>query len=368
MIIEKIDTFPLRHDLHPPYGDANGLKRYRATFLVRITTSSGISGWGECVDWLPALELGFREQIIPFLIGKKATDRLVLTKKIAAWHARSAAAVSMALTEIVATAAGLNVTDLWGGRFRDEVPVYASFQSYSEHEDWIAHSIRLVEQAVTEGHRMLKIKVGGRPIREDQAHVQAIQDMLGGRAQLAIDANESYDLAEVKAWLTLLERWDNWMWFEEPIPMDRVDDYVKLRQMLSLPVAGGENLTGPAAFYPHVQARALDILQPDVVHHSSIDAFRDTLQLGRHAGIRVSAHSFDGGLARLYALYAQACVESWSKMDDISAIEPIEWDYMENPYTDIIGLKPVDGKIKLPTGVGIGVPIGVTVRCDPESR
>lgn len=118
MRIEKVDTFPLFHRLSSPYGDANGLKSYRTCYLIRITTASGLSGWGECADWLPALDAGFKKRIIPYLIGKEAGNRT------------AAAAVSMALTDITAKKAGLSVCELWGGKLREQIP-----------ELWLASSI-----------------------------------------------------------------------------------------------------------------------------------------------------------------------------------------------------------------------------------
>jgi D-galactarolactone cycloisomerase len=105
----------------------NGLKSYRTCYLIRITTASGLSGWGECADWLPALDAGFKKRIIPYLIGKEAGNRTELVTVIKKWHQRAAAAVSMALTDITAKKAGLSVCELWGGKLREQIPVYASF-------------------------------------------------------------------------------------------------------------------------------------------------------------------------------------------------------------------------------------------------
>ncbi len=162
MRIEKVDTFPLFHKLSSPYGDANGLKSYRTCYLIRITTASGLTGWGECADWLPALDAGFKKRIIPYLIGKEASNRTELVTVIKKWHQRAASAVSMALTDITAKKAGLSVCELWGGKLREQIPVYASFQSYSDRPDWSRHSLRLIEKAVRAGFKAVKLKAGGK--------------------------------------------------------------------------------------------------------------------------------------------------------------------------------------------------------------
>jgi len=354
VLIERIETYPLLHRLQQPYGDANGYKKYRTCYLIRIITSSGADGWGEIVDWLPTLHKGFEERIKPFLVGKPVTQRLPLVDVIGKWQKRVAAGVSMALTEIAAKQAGLSVCDLWGGAFHQTIPLYASFQSYTDQPDWPRHSLRLVEQQANAGFQRMKVKIGGRSLQEDRNHIELLLASLPPTVQLALDANQSYDFASARSWEKLFTRHDQWMWMEEPMPMDRVADYAKLRQSLSVPVAGGENLVGAVNFLPLAQNGAVDIMQPDPMHGEGIDDYRATLQLARQFGLRVSPHVFDGALARLYALFAQACLPQWSKIDT-DPIEPVEWDVMENPFTNLFGLQPCNGAITIPEGPGIGV-------------
>jgi D-galactarolactone cycloisomerase len=352
--ITQVDTYPLYYPLEQPYGDANGYKKYRTCFLVRVTTEDGITGWGECIDWLPTLEKGFKERIIPYLIGQQATDRLQIVKVIKKWHQRAAAGISMALTEIVAKSANLSICDLWGGKWRESVPVYASFQSYGEDENWMNHSLRLVEQAVTNGYSQVKVKVGGRTVKEDKKHISALQYLLAKEVQFAIDANQSYDYSTAKQWEATLRQWPNVMWFEEPLPMDYVKDYVLLRSSMSVPIAGGENLLNATQFVPLLCEGALDIIQPDSMHLDGVEEFRNTLHLARTFGVRCSPHAFDGSLSRLYALFAQACLAPWSKMEG-EKIESVEWDAMENPFNKIVPIQPKGGSVAVPTGIGIGV-------------
>ncbi len=356
LTIERIETYPLLYQLKQPYGDANGYKKYRSTHLVRIITRSGLDGWGECVDWLPTLEAGFRERLIPFLLGKLATDRLQLVQVIEKWHRRAAASVSMALTEIVAKWARLSVSELWGGARHRQIPVYASFQSYSQASDWQSLSHKQVEQAVADGFSQVKVKIGGMPIAVDQDHVNGLLAQLGTNVQVALDANQSYDASAARSWERIFSRTQQICWLEEPLPLDRVQDYALLRKALSVPLAGGENLTNGKQFLSLLIQGGLDILQPDPVHENGVDGYRSTIQLARTFGLRCSPHSFDGALSRLYALFAKAVTPAWSKMDG-EQIEPVEWDVMENPFTQLISLRPRYGKVTVPTDVGIGCEI-----------
>jgi len=354
--IARVDTFPLFYPLKQPYGDANGYKHYRSSFLFRITTESGVTGWGECTDWLPALTVGFEERIIPYLVGKQALNRIPLVDHISKWHQRAAAGVSMALTEIAANYAGLSICELWGGSWRDSVPVYASFQSYTEQEEWAEHSLELVSKAVASGFHQVKVKVGGRTYKEDLSHILKLEEALSGSCEVIVDANQSYDYAAACRWERAFKDWDNILWFEEPLPLDRVRDYQLLRSSLSVPVAGGENVANTEKFLPLLRDGALDITQPDPAHTDGIDEYRNLLTLSRKFGLRTSPHTFDGALSRLYALFAQACLAPWSKMDK-QDIEPVEWDAMDNPFSAIIPVQPTAGMVTIPNGVGIGVDV-----------
>lgn len=210
MKIERIETFPLLHRLEKPYGDANGFKQYRTCYLIRIITESGIDGWGECADWLPALHVGFTKRIIPYLLGKQAGSRLPLVRTIKKWHQRAASAVSMALTEIAAKAAGCSVCDMWGGRYREELPVYASFQSYSDHPQWISSSLTNVEVQLKQGFNQIKVKIGGTTFEEDVRHITALQNTAGSSISIILDANQSYDTAAALKWERLFFEMDQY--------------------------------------------------------------------------------------------------------------------------------------------------------------
>ncbi len=56
----------------------------------------------------------------------------------------------------------------------------------------------------------------------------------------------------------------------------------------------------------------------------------------------------------MYALFAQACLSPWSKMDG-DKIEPVEWDVIDNPFASLVLIQPVQGKAAIPDGIGIGV-------------
>lgn len=234
------------------------------------------------------------------------------------------------------------------------------FQSYSEQPQWISHSVSSVETQLNKGFKQIKVKIGGASFEEDVRHINALQHTAGSSITMILDANQSYDAAAALKWERYFSAWTNIGWLEEPLPFDQQQDYALLRSRLSVPVAGGENMKGAAQFVPLLSQRCLDIIQPDVMHVNGIDEFRDCLKLARYFGVRASAHAYDGSLSRLYALFAQACLPPWSKMEN-DQIEPIEWDVMKNPFTDLVSLQPSKGAVHIPKGKGIGTEINMEI-------
>lgn len=123
-----------------------------------------------------------------------------------------------------------------------------------------------------DGFQAFKIGWGpfGRESAElDEAIVEAARHAVGPNALLMVDAGGSdpFWRGDYKWALRtshMLAEYDV-TWFEEPLDPDALDDYVSLRKAAPLPIAGGEVLTRRQSFQPWIKARALDIVQPDVL-------------------------------------------------------------------------------------------------------
>jgi L-alanine-DL-glutamate epimerase-like enolase superfamily enzyme len=91
------------------------------------------------------------------------------------------------------------------------------------------------------GYTMVKMKVGGLPLAEDCRRIEAVQQVLGNEAQLAVDANGKFDRAESLAYAKGLGPF-GLRWFEEPChPLD-FSLYAEIAAAYAGPLAAGENL------------------------------------------------------------------------------------------------------------------------------
>lgn len=115
------------------------------------------------------------------------------------------------------------------------------------------------------GYDTVKMKIGGAPLAEDLARIEAVIEVLGGAAdRLAVDANGRFDLDTSLAYARALEPY-GLRWYEEPVdPLDfRLQ--ATLAECYSGPMATGENL------FSHQDARNL-------LRHGGLRPDRDVLQ------------------------------------------------------------------------------------------
>jgi D(-)-tartrate dehydratase len=91
------------------------------------------------------------------------------------------------------------------------------------------------------GYTMVKMKVGGLPLADDLSRLDAVLKVIGGGAQLAVDANGKFGREDALAYAKALTPF-GLRWFEEPCdPLDFAL-YAEIADAYAPPLATGENL------------------------------------------------------------------------------------------------------------------------------
>jgi L-alanine-DL-glutamate epimerase-like enolase superfamily enzyme len=100
------------------------------------------------------------------------------------------------------------------------------------------------------GYNVVKMKIGGATLAEDQRRIEAVLEEIGGQAQLAVDANGRFDLETAIAYAKMLRQYPLF-WFEEiGDPLD-YGLQAAMAEFYPGPMATGENL------FSHQDARNL---------------------------------------------------------------------------------------------------------------
>jgi D(-)-tartrate dehydratase len=100
------------------------------------------------------------------------------------------------------------------------------------------------------GYTIVKMKIGGAPIEEDRARIEAVLKEIGSAAQLAVDANGRFDLETAIAYAKMLRDYPLFWYEEAGDPLD-FQLQAALAEYYPGPMATGENL------FSHQDARNL---------------------------------------------------------------------------------------------------------------
>src|SRR5690606_32972575 len=127
------------------------------------------------------------------------------------------ATIDIALWDLKAQAAGLPLHRLLGG-MRDEVGVYASAVNLHLTQD---EPVAQVEQQLSAGYDVFKIKIGRSAFDDDFARVRAVRKAIGPNRALMLDVNQRWTAGLAVARLHALRevRPD---WIEEPVLSDDI--------------------------------------------------------------------------------------------------------------------------------------------------
>jgi L-alanine-DL-glutamate epimerase-like enolase superfamily enzyme len=206
------------------------------------------------------------------------------------------AGIDLALWDFVGRALEQPVWRLLGAQ-RDKVPTYAMV-------GWLNYDVetlkRIVTQALEQGFRGIKMKVGADTLDEDVARIEAVRSVMDKHHLLMVDANQALGVQEALDRGRVFEQMGCY-WFEEPIRADNIDGLAFLAKELSIPIASGENNYGLSQFRQLFERRAVDIVQPDIRRAGGLT---ECLEIG------LAARSFDvpyashGGGAHLHVLAA----------------------------------------------------------------
>jgi D(-)-tartrate dehydratase len=127
-----------------------------------------------------------------------------------------------------------------GGRMSDKVFCYVGGGWYRPGQT-TADLQDEMRRHLDSGYTMVKMKVSGLSLAEDCRRIEAVLEVLGREARLAVDANGKFDRAEALAYAKALRPF-GLKWFEEPChPLDYAL-YAEIAAAYDAPLAAGENL------------------------------------------------------------------------------------------------------------------------------
>jgi D-galactarolactone cycloisomerase len=321
--------------------------------LVRVETEDGLVGWGEALGHaaIPATRAALDEIVAPLVVGRDADDIEALSRAIL--HAvhllgrngpfvYAYSGIEIALWDIRGKREGKPLHALLGdkGRAQPELDAYASLLWYAD-TTLVANN---TAAAIARGYRFIKLH------QVTRADVLAAKGARGAdTARIMLDVNCAWSVPDARSMARSLEG-DGLMWLEEPVfPPEDVHGLAEVRRC-GIPIAAGENVAGVFGFQALMDANAIDIAQPSVTKIGGIGEVLRVLALGRARHVQVTPHCPYFGPGFLASIHIIAA------LIDQPLVEVLWMDMEANPFDPWV--KPVNGRVKVPQGPGLG--------CDPD--
>lgn len=367
MKIECIRTHHLRDQLDVPFGFSQWYYATRNTLWVEIIADDGTVGWGECYGPSEVYQAAVTSFYGPRLIGK---DPLATEQR---WHqmwqssldfARGGvmmgamSGIDMALWDLKGKKLGMSVSDLIGGRYREELPCYATGMYFKDMpEDDLLDSIVAEAQGYrSEGFKAFKIKVG-KNIDFDIRQISAMREGLPD-AQLMADSNHAFDLSEAVRIGHVLSDYD-YAWFEEPLSPEFEQQFRQLQDKVNVPLATGECVQTRYGFQKLLSAGGVQFAQPDLAYCGGISEALKIRAIASSLGVNVVPHCW-GTMLNIAAAthFIASSYHEPGRLEAGGAM--LELDRTPNPLRDELFTSPVvvqNGIAQVPTGPGLGVEV-----------
>ena len=377
--------------------------------IIRIDTNQGICGYGEVRDGASKIyALMLKRQ----LVGENPCniDRVFRKIKQFGHHARQGGGVcgvEMALLDLAGKAYDVPAYALAGGKFRDGIRMYCDTPSQPDGQ---AMGHKLLER-IQLGFTMHKIDVGiqmlvgvkdalsypdgflasdsGTPtarkvdisrIQHPFTHVRLtpkglqllceyvgqVRAVVGNEVPIAADHFGHIGVDDCLRLGEALEPF-NLAWLEDMVPWQYTEQWVQMERSLKTPVCTGEDIYLKEGFLPLLQARAVNIIHPDLATSGGILETKRIGDLAQEYGISMALHMAGTPISTLASVHCAAATENFIALEHHFADVPFWDDFIDGIPKPIIQ----NGFIAVPTAPGLGFTLNeeaVKAHLIPEDR
>ncbi|WP_030907656.1 enolase C-terminal domain-like protein [Streptomyces sp. NRRL F-5126] len=233
------------------------------------------------------------------------------------------------------------------------------YPAYTTSPGWIGYPdgklVALARQAVADGFRQIKLKVGC-DIGDDVRRMKLARAAVGPSVRIAVDANQRWDVADALRWMAALAPYEP-HWIEEPTSPDDVLGHAAIRSGQPVRVATGEHVANRVVFKQLLQAGAVDFVQIDAARVAGVNENVAILLLAAKYGVPVCPHAGGVGLCELVQHLSMFDYVAVSGTREGRVIEYV--DHLHEHFEDPVRI--VSGRYLAPTAPGF------SARMLPES-
>ena len=348
----------------------------RYWLLVKVTTDTGIIGWGECYassvgpeamvavirDVFERHMVGENPENIELMFRRAYSSGFTQRPDLTVMGAFSG--LEIACWDILGKDRDRPVWALIGGCVNERVRAYTYLYPMKHHAlpafwgdaDMAAEAaLDLVEK----GYGAVKfdpagpytIRGGHQPsqydIKASARFCERIREAVGPRADLLFGTHGQFTAAGAIRLAKAIEPFDP-LWFEEPVPPDAPEAMGQVARATSIPIATGERLTTRAEFAVAL-ANGASVLQPALGRAGGIWEARKIAMLAEAAGAQMAPHLYAGPV-------------EWAANIHLSVAIPnlLIAETIETPFHDALikgAIRVESGYVPAPQSAGLGIEI-----------
>lgn len=354
-VVSRVETVILDLPTIRPHKLSVATMNGQVLMLVRVYCSDGIVGIGEGTtigglayggESPESMKTNIDSWFAPVMIGQDATQVQALMARIGRMvreNRFAKSAVETALLDAQGKRVGLPVSELLGGRRRDRLPVAWTLASGDTARD-IAEAERMLD---LRRHRVFKLKIGARPMRDDIAHVAAIKAALGDRAAVRVDLNMAWSEGEAAFGIPALADAGCEL-VEQPVAQTAA-----LRRLVRRwPVAlmADESLTGPESAFEIARLQGADVFAVKLEQSGGafnalrVAAIADAAGIGLYGGTML-----EGAVGTVVSAHAFACFANLQWGTELFGPLLLTEEILAEP------LEYGEFELTVPAGPGLGV-------------
>ncbi len=336
--------------------------------FLKIDTDEGVFGWGEpVIEGRAATVETAVHEFSDSLIGldpRRIEDIWQMLYRGGFYRGgpilmSAIAGIDQALWDIKGKALGVPVHELLGGAVRDRMRMYCWIGG--DRPSDVARQARDVVKSGFTAFKMngtpeLAIVDSHSKIDDAVARVAEAREAVGPDVGIAIDFHGRVHRPMAKALLRELEPF-NPLFVEEPVLPEHLHCLPQIAGGLSFPIATGERLHTRFAFRDLLEARTVDIIQPDISHCGGLTEARKIAIMAEAYDVALAPHCPLGPLTLAASLHLDFLSHNAFIQEQSMGIHYNVGNDVLDYLVDPAPLQIVDGQLPLLTRPGLGVEI-----------
>ncbi len=349
----------------------------RYWILVKLTTDTGITGWGEC--YASSVGPDAMRHVIRDVFDRHMQDENPENIELMFRRAYSSGFTQRPDLTVMGAFSGLEIAcwdilgkdrdrpvyALLGGKMNDRIRAYTYLYPLPQHnltDFWTSpeQAAEAAADAVRRGFTAVKfdpagpytMRGGHMPAMSDislsVAFCKAIREAVGDKADLLFGTHGQFNTAGAIRLGHAIEPHSP-LWFEEPTPPDNIEDMARVARNVRIPVATGERMTTKAEFGAVLRAGAAEILQPALGRAGGIWEMKKVAAMAEVFNAQMAPHLYAGPVEWAANIHLAASIPNLLLLETI-----------ETPFHDQLikgSIRVEQGFVTPPTTAGLGIEV-----------